>query len=342
MSWRSIRGHDELVAAFREVVGRGRLGHAYLFVGPSGIGKRTFAVELARSLLCERESFSISFSGGKGQGEGACGECPACIQVDARTHPDFQLLGLPGDRHEFPIEEMQKLVSHLALKPARGRHRVAVVDDAESLSTEAANCFLKTLEEPPPDSLLILIAVSAERLLPTIRSRCQIIRFNALAPTVLADLILAEGLAEHPDAARRLAEASRGSLETARWLARPEVQSLQRQMDDLLRTRPVNPVALGQLLGRFCEEGVKESAAKRERARVALALLADLLHKRLAFAVSHEADSPPQVARTPAAEIECLADALDQVLVAEQQIDRWLQVPLVLEACADAVAQNLN
>jgi DNA polymerase-3 subunit delta' len=353
VSWNSIRGHEELVAAFREVVTRGRLGHAYLFVGPSGIGKKTFAVELAKALLCEANALAPSAPAGRGQnqaatsaiargeGEGACGVCPACVQVEARTHPDFQLVGLPEDRHEFPIEEMQKLIAHLALKPARGRHRVAIVDDAESLSSEAANCFLKTLEEPPPDSLLILIATSAERLLPTIRSRCQLIRFAPLPPSVLADLILAEGLAEHAEAARRLAEASGGSLEQARWLAQPDVQQLQRQVDDLLRSRPVDCVVLGQTLSRFCEEGAKESAVKRERARLALGLLAELLRRRLSIAVGHQAAGPGS-GRVPVGEVESLVDALDRVLVAEQQIDRWLQVPLVLEACAADVARRLE
>lgn len=322
MSWANVRGHDRLSLAFRDILRRGRLGHAYLFVGPSGIGKRTFAVELARALLCERHDQTEPE---------ACGRCPACVQVEAKTHPDYHLVDLPEDKHEFPIEEMQRLIAHLALKPARGRHRVALVDDAERLSTEAANCFLKTLEEPPPASLLVLIASSVEQLLPTIRSRCQIVRFAPLPVDVLAELIAAEGLAEQPEAARRLAEMSRGSLEHARWLARPEVQDLRKRLAELLRSRPVPSVALGQELVRFAEEGAKESAVKRQRARFALSLIADDLTGQL-----HE-----RLRQGDAEQTERLTDALDRVVAAEEQVDRWLQLALVLESCADAVAQSL-
>src|SRR5579883_1340364 len=138
VSWQRIRGHDAVVRAFDGVVRSGRLAHAYLFTGPSGVGKRLFAGELAKALLCEAPP---------GPGLQACDACDACLQVEAGTHPDLITAGLPEDNLEVPIEVIRTLCRGLALKPARGRCKVAILDDADDLNEAAANCFLKTLEE---------------------------------------------------------------------------------------------------------------------------------------------------------------------------------------------------
>ena len=176
MSWQRVRGHDGLVEAFDRVVQRGRLAHAYFFAGPSGVGKRLFANELAKALLCE--------STAKSRLE-ACDHCSACLQVDAGSHPDFFVVSKPPDTVTIPIESMRDLSRDLSHKPARGHGKIAIVDDADYLTDPttpaAANAFLKTLEEPPPRSVLILIGTDSDLQLPTIISRCQIVRFSAVA-----------------------------------------------------------------------------------------------------------------------------------------------------------------
>ena len=162
MAWQRVRGHEAQVEAFRRAARRGRLAHAYLFTGPAGVGKRLFAVELAKALLCE---------GNAGDELEACDRCPACAQVEAGTHPDFYPAARPADALEFPIELMRELCQGFALKSARGRGKVVVIDGADDLNRESANCFLKTLEEPPPRSVLILIGSSPDRQLSTIVSR---------------------------------------------------------------------------------------------------------------------------------------------------------------------------
>src|SRR5208337_765045 len=107
----------------------------------------------------------------------ACDACPACIQVDAGSHPDYHFAAKPPEALEFPIDLMREVCGGFALKSARGRGKVIVIDDADDLNEESANCFLKTLEEPPPRSLLILIGSSLDRQLPTILSRCHAVRF---------------------------------------------------------------------------------------------------------------------------------------------------------------------
>src|SRR5262249_115520 len=117
MGWQRIRGHDALVEGFRRVVQRGRLAHAYLFVGPPGVGRRLFATGLARALLCEKPTAALT----------ACDECPSCVQIDAQTHPDFYPAARPADAHEFPIELMRELCANFSLKSARGRGKVILI-----------------------------------------------------------------------------------------------------------------------------------------------------------------------------------------------------------------------
>ena len=108
-----------------------------------------------------------------------CGQCPACIQIDAGTYPDYFYARRPDDAADFPVDLMRDLCKSFSLKSARGRGKVVVLDDVDDLNEESANCFLKTLEEPPPRSVLILIGSSAERQLTTIVSRCQVVRSRA-------------------------------------------------------------------------------------------------------------------------------------------------------------------
>src|SRR5262249_17651493 len=148
MSWRRIRGHEALVQGFTQAWRRGRLAHGYLFSGPPGVGKRLFADELAKALLCEAPPACRLE---------ACDRCAACTLVAAGTHPDFFAVSRPEDTNEIPIAVMRELCRGLTLKTARGRGKVAVLDDADDLNEESANCFLKTLEEPPPRSVFILV-----------------------------------------------------------------------------------------------------------------------------------------------------------------------------------------
>ena len=223
MTWHGIIGHDRIVEQFRRALSRRRLASSFLFAGPEGIGKRTFAVKLAQALLCENSPEEAL---------DPCGNCPGCIQVDAGTHPDFQLISKPDDKSFIPLELLigdkehrrrEGLCRHIALKPYMGRRKIAVIDDADYLNAEGANALLKTLEEPPPRSVLILIGASPAKQLPTIRSRCQLVRFQPLDADAVAQLLSAQGIAENAAEARRLAQSSNGSMDRAAELADPEL-----------------------------------------------------------------------------------------------------------------------
>lgn len=153
-------------------LGAGRLAHAYLFFGPSGIGKDALAQRLAAALLCEQP-------GPQGM---ACGECSACQLIAAGTHPDNLVLAPLEGKTGILIDQVRQLTAQLGLKSHSGGYKVARIDSAHLLNPAAANSLLKTLEEPTDNTVLILVTDQPSRLLPTIRSRCQGLRFAPPTP----------------------------------------------------------------------------------------------------------------------------------------------------------------
>jgi DNA polymerase-3 subunit delta' len=337
VSWQRVRGHEELVHTFDQIVRRGRLAHAYLFTGPPGVGKRLFASELGKALLCERRGPALE----------ACDACAACALVEAGSHPDLFTAGRPEDALEVPIEVIRELCRDLSLKPARGRHKIAILDDADDLNDESANCFLKTLEEPSPGSVLILISTSAERQLPTIVSRCQVIRFGHLSEELVADLLRSQGI-DDEDLVRRLARLSDGSLGQAQALADPALWDFRRSLLEGLARHPVESVALAQMWMRFVEDAGKEGALQRRRAALVLRLVIEFLRDALCLVVGEQ----PRLAEAEdlhlleelgkRADPEKLLESLERCLEADMQIDRRVQLVLVIEALVDALAQKLN
>ncbi len=337
MSWKRVRGHEALVLAFDRAVRQGRLGHAYLFVGPSGVGKRLFAGELARALLCENPPAGRL---------DACDACSSCLLLDAGNHPDFFVAGRPEDRQELPIDTVRRLCQDLSLKPARGRRKVAILDDADDLNDESANCFLKTLEEPPPGSLLILIGTNLERQLPTIVSRCQVIRFAPLPEALVAEMLRAHGV-QDPAQAARLARLAGGSPGKATALADPALWSFRRALLDGLARPPVDVASLGEKWREFVDEAGKESGAQRRRAALALGLLIESLHDALRVKLGGRArlddaeDTRLLQQLGNAVDAERLLELVDRCLDATLQIERRGQLILVLEALLDAFAQKM-
>ncbi len=336
MSWKRVRGHEAQAEAFARAVRRGRLAHAYLFVGPPGIGKRLFAVELAKALLCEgpREESRLE----------ACDRCPSCIQIDAGTHPDFLIAARPLDSAEFPIGLMRALCQHFSLKTARGRGKVVVIDDADDFNEESANCFLKTLEEPPPGSMLILVETSLDRQMPTIASRCQVVRFQPMPPETVAELLQANGV-EEPNLRERLARVGGGSPAYALALADPALWAFRYTLLRGLTGPRLDCVALSKTWIEFVQDAGKEAVHHRRRARLTLRLLIDLLRAALAFGLNGQGgageDKPLLEAITHKADADQITALLERCLEADFQIERNVQPALVLEALLDAFAQRL-
>lgn len=176
--WEDIAGHSEAVIMLRNMLARGRMPHALLFAGPSGVGKALTARVLAAALLCRGA-------------DKPCGACESCRLIDQGGHPD--LVVLTGDGTTLKIDQIRALQHEAALAPYFGAGRVLILDEAERLTTQAANSLLKILEEPPTGTVFILTAASAHALLPTIVSRCRVFSFRPLAPDVLTHLLIGRG-----------------------------------------------------------------------------------------------------------------------------------------------------
>lgn len=216
MTFNSIIGHDRQKNILRRALTNQRVAHAYLFEGPDGVGKRLVALALARALLCET-----------GQG---CGDCSPCRKIDHNNHPDIHLLDADGAT--IKIDQVRALQQQLSLRPLEGEYRICLIDGAEQLNPAAGNALLKTLEEPQPNTVIILLSCQPEALLTTIRSRCQRLPFQRLPKQRLTE-ILANRLELQETEAAVLAALSDGSFKKA--LGQNKELYLERRRD-LLRS----------------------------------------------------------------------------------------------------------
>jgi len=280
MAWSSIVGHDGVVERFRHSIARERLSHAYLFVGPEGIGKELFARELAKAVQCA------------GQTGEACDACPPCHKVEHGNHPDVWFVRRveqtsKGERRsQIVIDQIREEIQDpIAYKPFEGRYKVFVITEAERMTEEAQNCLLKTLEEPPPHSLLILLASRLEPFVDTVISRCQVVRFRPL-PSRLVERILVDGHGMEPSMARVLARLTGGSPGLAlRYQADGAYETTQWLLGELSSMPPGGEFAVAaELLGGSASKGTRLEDA-RERLRPVLDLLTlawrDLLFRGL-------------------------------------------------------------
>lgn len=334
MSWKHIQGHDALVKGFAHVALRHRLAHAYLFVGPQGVGKRLFAKELAKTLLCER----------RGEVFEACDHCESCILVEANTHPDYFAVGKPEEKNEVPIEVMKELCRSYGLKSARGVGKIGVLDDADHLNDESANCFLKTLEEPPPKSTFILVGTSLDQQMATILSRCQVVRFSPLPTPVMKDLLTRNQIAM--DLHARLINLAGGSPGQALELADPELWDFRKKLLEGLVHHPADTPALGKMWIEFAEDAGKETALHRQRAALVLRLLLDFFAEALTLSTegNPKTTDPGDLSLLNGlisrGSTERILGFLDRLLEAEVQLNRYIQIALVLEGLLDQWGQR--
>ncbi|MBI5815200.1 MAG: DNA polymerase III subunit delta' [Nitrospinae bacterium] len=167
-----IAGQDTPIRILKQAAASGDMAHAYLFAGPEGVGKKTTALAWARAMMCQRG------------GDDACGQCAPCRKAEGGNHPDI-IFAEPEIRpnkkkKELDMDHVRELITKLQYKPYEARRKVVIVDGADRMNLPAANAFLKTLEEPPGDAVIILVASNMGRLPATIISRCQPLRFGPL------------------------------------------------------------------------------------------------------------------------------------------------------------------
>ncbi len=329
MSWDTILGHDRIRVQFATAMEQDRLASTFLFLGPEGIGKRTFALKLAQTLLCPK---AVAFV--------PCGTCPSCRQLLAGEHPDFEYVNRLPDRNQIMLEQIlgdksdrPGLCHKIAMKSYYGGRKVAILDDADDLRQESANALLKTLEEPPAGSVIILIGTAEQRQLPTIRSRCQIIRFGVLSWQQVQQILEQKELVSPPDMTERLARSSGGSVQAALSLFGEEVLEFRLQWFQQLAGIVVTANDYVKTLQAFVDSAGKEATPRRRRL-IAVALWAAEFYRLTATAlatggtsqalVQHSDQELVALARTCSERwpsgLEGLAVALDRCLMIESQV----------------------
>jgi DNA polymerase-3 subunit delta' len=288
VSFDEIVGQVAACEALRAALEGDRVPGGYLFLGARGVGKFRTARALARALLCE------------GEGPLACGTCSSCHRVAHRVHPNLHVVGEGDEVAAIKIEEIRETRDRLSLRPMEGSRQVVIVDNADRMREEAGNALLKTLEEPPPGAVLVLVVAEALRVLDTIRSRCQVVRFVPLDPDQVRAVL--EDRAVPRDEAAALARHAGGSPGRALALRRLGFPDRAGPvLDRFLDLGRDDPVAVASDLtpprGKTAEERIKARLALEEILRLLAHLARDALRSSVGAADVETTVPPGIVAR---------------------------------------------
>ena len=263
-----IAGQDQATALLLRAVASGRLAHAILFDGPDGVGKHSAALGLGLALCCP-----VAPNLG-------CGTCDTCRRILDGQHPDVRVLA--PETNQFLIEQAKDVVALASTRPHEAPARVLIIDQADCLNPSAANCLLKTLEEPRPGNFIVLVTAAPARLLPTIRSRCQRVRFVGIRPAILIELAIRRGI-DRARAETATATAG-GSVSRLYELCESEVESKLWTVANRFR----QAVAANEMGPIFDTAAAFSDKEERQDLPEALALLAGFYRDSLALAARAE------------------------------------------------------
>lgn len=324
--WNQLRAHAAQQEMFRRAIQRGRLGQAYLLVGLPGIGKRLFAHLATQALFCEAI---------EEQDFDACGGCASCKQVVSGSHPDLLTIGCPEGKRELPIELLvgppesrgrTGLCHDLSLRPMTAQRRIAIIDDSEKMNEASANSLLKTLEEPPPGAILFLLAPDVDPILPTIRSRCQIVRFSHLSEKDVAELLVESGDLQDETSANEISRIAGGSLQTARELIDGGMLQLKTVTETCLRQTPINSYESVKAIKAAIENLGGDTARERSLANWVLQFCVEEFRYQLQ-------------STTDVNQIDLIGALLDRTFLANQHLKQTMPIPLCLQAMFDDLSR---
>jgi len=229
MSFKEIRGQERVVRILQKELENSSLYGAYLFVGPRGVGKRLTALTFAKALNCEKEKID------------SCERCLSCRKINHLNYSNVRMIS--GEDSSIKIEQTRNLKRESGYRIYEGKKRIWIIEEAGRLSLEASNSLLKILEEPPPDTIFILIVQTLEDVLPTIRSRCQIIHFSPLSPKEI-EKILREKFSFDSQSISLIGKLAQGSMEEALFLIKEEEILRKREviLDSLIRNLTIEEI----------------------------------------------------------------------------------------------------
>ncbi|MGA7827810.1 MAG: DNA polymerase III subunit delta' [Geobacteraceae bacterium] len=241
MSFSRIIGYERNISLLRRALATGKLAHAYLFYGIDGSGMKDTALALVKAIFCN--------------GSDGCGECSSCRKIAGLRHPDLHIV--QPDGAFIKIDQIRELQKELSYRPFEAAKKACIIEDADKMNISAANAFLKTLEEPSGDAILILMTTHVDAVIPTILSRCQQLRFPSLPTETIAAQLRVNGIDE--DSARIAAALAGGSVERAQEIV--EGDWLQARKSLLEKIAALSPERIIQLFA-----AAEESAKDKESA----------------------------------------------------------------------------
>jgi DNA polymerase-3 subunit delta' len=247
MSFSDIRDQEIALRLLRNFLEHERIPNGLLFWGPGGAGKQLAALEFAKALNCKVGKFD------------ACGQCVTCRKIDHGNHPDVRVLAPKDKSRMIKRDEIDEVNEFASLRPFESKWRIFILHDAERLNAVAQNHFLKTLEEPPGRSLFILLSEHPRMLLPTIRSRCQAVRFRALRRETVSELLRRERDLP-PELADSIAEIAEGQMSRALDLVGSEKRQVALSLVERLASGD-DPVVMAEEFAAFLDDQRKQIEA---------------------------------------------------------------------------------
>jgi DNA polymerase III delta' subunit len=208
-----VLGNSRVKKILRLALQKNRVPNSLIFSGPKGVGKRSLALVLAKAINCEKKK------------DDACEECPSCLAITGRRMPDVWTI--EPEKQILQIDQMRAMRQAAYLRPMMSRKRIFIIDEAEKMNEAASNCLLKILEEPPLFSHIILLTANPDLILPTIRSRCQVLQFSPIGKKEIERVLAEKGYSE--DRAKIMSLLVRGNLEEALDLDWDEVQEKRQE-----------------------------------------------------------------------------------------------------------------
>jgi len=312
---------------FSRLLGNGRLAHAYLLVGPQDSGKTQTALSLAQLVNCERELSPVL----QGDSSLPCNECTSCKKIASGNHPDVHVLGT-DEMESIKIEEIRFLLSRAHLMAYEAKTKVFIIRNIELMTLEAANALLKTLEEPSPNTLMILTTSVPEANLDTIKSRCHIIKFFPSAVNRITKILTDEGLKNED--ALFLAIYSEGCLGKSRKLIKDDIIARRIKILDEMLINRHNDTFLKELSG--------EPQETVEALRLLLSFFRDVLFFKSGVTKTElvHQDRLRDIEKFAARSFEDLSVIIRQIVEAKKLVDEKLNVKMSLSLLREYLWAN--